>query len=1029
LVLPWLCPDSALAACSAGAAPDTVSCAATTTIDTTNTNAATALSIDRNQSFNNGGDITAVNVGDVDGFGQALTNGSAGRSITLNQLGDITLTGGVPTNGIAGSAAALNLSSSGGTITYAGTGNVSAGTFGANGVTIVSNGGTINFGTSGTPIAGSFTGRTALSFSSGAGTQNVFLGAGTVTSTGGTFDAIQLQSTSGAVNLTMTGTNLVQTGIFSAPFGVKVATSSGAVNVTSNARIGSGVGNDVFNLGIVVDTQATAVGGAITGAVAINQSGDIWVRNGQFFGAHGIWVNSTNNVDITFGGGATIHVNDAIASGNSFGIRTLGGAAGFTQAVTLGGTITGADIGISNLQTLAHAGVHLTGSGQINALTTGIEVNGAGVTTVSVDAGATVTAGTTGIVANGATQVTIGGAVSAVTALDFKAGANTLTLLPGSSLTGAVNVATNTTSLTFNQSSPVTLASAITGAGSVIQSGSGALTLTGVSTYTGATTVNAGALIVNGSIASSAGLTVNSGIVGGTGTLPSTTINGGTLSPGTSIGTIAVSGNLVMTAAATYLVEVSPSAADRTNVSGSASLAGTVQAVFQPGTYVGKSYTILSAAGGRTGTFSSINSNLSGFTTTLSYTPTDVLLNLTATLGQSGGLNQNQSNVANAVNAFFNSGGVLPPSFATLFGLAGSSLANALSQVSGELATGVQKSSTLSSGLFLNAMLDPFNQGRFGFGATMGNASEEERASAAKSAFAASLKAPPPTAGERVAIWSATYGGYNRTDGDGVVIGSHDVSARAGGFAAGADYRYAPGSVVGVAVAIGEDRWGLGGGLGKGNAEVAQVGGYASTRWYDAYLSAAVAGAWYHARTDRFVTIAGVDTLSADFDAHSIGGRVEAGWRFGTPTLGITPYGAAQVQNVHTPAYGEIAGLGSNAFALNYASESTTSIRSELGAWVDSRHVLSNSTMVVLRARAAWVHDFDPDSRVTALFQTLPGASFVVDGARAAEEAALVSGAAEVRFTNGITLIGKVDGEFSSRSQTVAGTGTLRYAW
>jgi hypothetical protein len=34
-----------------------------------------------------------------------------------------------------------------------------------------------------------------------------------------------------------------------------------------------------------------------------------------------------------------------------------------------------------------------------------------------------------------------------------------------------------------------------------------------------------------------------------------------------------------------------------------------------------------------------------------------------------------------------------------------------------------------------------------------------------------------------------------------------------------------------------------------------------------------------------------------------------------------------------------------------------------------------------------------------------------------------------LRLTNGVSLIGKVDGEFASGTQTYAGTGTIRYAW
>ena len=67
----------------------------------------------------------------------------------------------------------------------------------------------------------------------------------------------------------------------------------------------------------------------------------------------------------------------------------------------------------------------------------------------------------------------------------------------------------------------------------------------------------------------------------------------------------------------------------------------------------------------------------------LSYTATDVLLNLNAALGAGAGLSGNQQNVANAVNGFFNNGGALPASFVSVFGLTGGNLANALTQLSG----------------------------------------------------------------------------------------------------------------------------------------------------------------------------------------------------------------------------------------------------------------------------------------------------------------------------------------------------------
>ena len=77
------------------------------------------------------------------------------------------------------------------------------------------------------------------------------------------------------------------------------------------------------------------------------------------------------------------------------------------------------------------------------------------------------------------------------------------------------------------------------------------------------------------------------------------------LAPGNSIGLLTVNGSLAFTAASSYMVEVSPTNADRVNVTGTATLGGaTVNASFRRGADVAKQYTILNAAGGLSGTTS-----------------------------------------------------------------------------------------------------------------------------------------------------------------------------------------------------------------------------------------------------------------------------------------------------------------------------------------------------------------------------------------------------------------------------------------
>jgi autotransporter-associated beta strand protein len=169
--------------------------------------------------------------------------------------------------------------------------------------------------------------------------------------------------------------------------------------------------------------------------------------------------------------------------------------------------------------------------------------------------------------------------------------------------------------------------------GSLVKVGTGTLTLSGVNTYTGTTDVNAGTMIVDGSIASSKLTTVHDGAtLAGTGTVGTTTImSGGILAPGNPNNPMAVltsAGNLAFQSGAIYLVQVNSTSASSANVIGTASLGGTVQAVFAPGN-VAKSYDILHATGGIGGTnFATLQTtNLpKGFTASLSYTPTDVLL-------------------------------------------------------------------------------------------------------------------------------------------------------------------------------------------------------------------------------------------------------------------------------------------------------------------------------------------------------------------------------------------------------------------
>jgi uncharacterized protein with beta-barrel porin domain len=144
--------------------------------------------------------------------------------------------------------------------------------------------------------------------------------------------------------------------------------------------------------------------------------------------------------------------------------------------------------------------------------------------------------------------------------------------------------------------------------------------------------------------------------------------------------------------------------------------------------------------------------------------------------------------------------------------------------------------------------------------------------------------------------------------------------------------------------------------------------------------------------------------------------------------MGITPYAAGQFTTFDLPAYAEQAIVGTNAFAQTYAARTVTATRSELGVRTDKSFVMTDG-ILTLRGRAAWAHDYNNDRFVTATFQTLPGASFVVNGAAQAENSALVTGAAEMKWRNGFSLAATFEGEFSDVTRSYAGKGVARYSW
>jgi uncharacterized protein with beta-barrel porin domain len=894
------------------------------------------------------------------------------------------------------------------------------------------------------------------------GSNNTITNLGTVTTagSGGIGDVWGINSNSTNLTVINSGTigrldipNFVfdLAGINASDTGLSVTNKVGATIQGTFGIQGVGIGK-VINSGLI--TGLTTFGGGEGIDFAANNTSMVTVTNnatGVITGdANGINANSatvfnhgTISAPTAGGGGTGINANTLVLT-NYLGGLVTGDAFGVSGSQTPHLTITNfgtiSATGLGGIAVLGNV-VNVTNSGIISSTSGGGSLNAISMASGSVtnNAGGLITSDSLAIGSSGNTSVFNAGTINGAggTAISFASGGNTLTLAPGSVINGTAHgfgadtfqLGGTTGTDTFDAGLFTTQYS---GYSTFNKIGGSTWTLTGTNATAMPWTVSGGTLDVNGTLAN-AGMTVSAGgILGGNGTVGNTTVaSGGTLLPGNGIpgSFLSVTGNLAFQSGSLYLVQVTPVTSTLTKVTGTATLNGLAGASFAPGSYMLKQYTILTATGGVTGTFSGLQTLglPSGFAANLSYDAHDAYLNLVLGFGVPTGLNVNQQNVANALTNLFNATGGIPMVFGAL-------TPAGLTQVSGELATGSQQATFDAMNLFMGLLTDPSIAGRggspmSGAGAPTGYASTQT-SGAARDAYAMFTKAPlAQTYDPRWSVWAAGYGGSQTTDGN-AALGSNTATSSVYGTAVGADYRISPFTVAGFALAGGGTNFGVAG-SGSGPSDLFQAGAFVRHTVGAAYVSAALAYGWQDIITNRTVTVAGTDQLQAKFNANAFSGRLEGGYRFVAPWIGgigITPYAAAQFTTFDLPAYAEQAVVGSNAFALAYNAKDVTDARSELGIRADKSWAMTDG-ILTLRGRAAWAHDYDPDRSIATTFQTLPGASFVVNGAAQASDSALVTASIEKKWLTGWSAAATFEGEFSDVTRSYAGKGVVRYTW
>ena len=393
----------------------------------------------------------------------------------------------------------------------------------------------------------------------------------------------------------------------------------GALNGTTVTGTGTFIKSGAGVLALDGQGGNHAVTFNMTGGLIDIQGGTL--KNGGWNG--GIWgsnlasMNIASGAKFDFWGGQSVVV-DALTGGGTIDATMWGG----TQTLTVGandgsGTFSGVfqnttgSLGLiktgSGTQTLTGAntytGTTTVNGGELHLETTGTVIYTGG--TIAINNGSTVKFGggagdqywldgkTIAFGAGGGTldtgtgvNIVTGAYASGGTGLTFTTTAGTTSTISGSS---GLNANGNTETFDVASTSTLNVTSFVWNSGSVIKQGGGTLTLSGTNTYTGDTTVSNGKLLVNGAITGSGAVTVASGAtLGGTGSIfGPVTINGGTLAPGASIGSLST-GALTLNTGSTFAYEMNSAAvpsvaADFQKVNG---LAGNVNLVLTGNVYL-----------------------------------------------------------------------------------------------------------------------------------------------------------------------------------------------------------------------------------------------------------------------------------------------------------------------------------------------------------------------------------------------------------------------------------------------------------
>jgi outer membrane autotransporter protein len=1009
-----------------------------------------------------GGTAGTLGTGDVANSGTLIFNRSDALAVTAAISGAGTVNqAGTGTTTLSGSNAY-----SGGTTISAGMlniqnntalGSTAAGTTVANGAALGLQG-NITVGTESLALVGTgVSGGGALRNISGSnslagaitltGATRINSDAGTLTLSGAISGAQNL-TVGGAANTHLSGVVGIGTGSLTKD-GSGILTISNANTYTGGTTISSGtlqIGNG--------GTTGSVVGGIVNnGTLAFNRADNITFANSisgtgnlVLIGTAAVTLTGTNTYtgNTVVGDGALNAVSDngLGPAGNS--VVLSGGAlqisASFSSArpVTLGpagGTIETGSNNLALSGTLSGNGsLTKTGSGTLT-LTGTSTYNGGTVVDGGTLSGSTSNlqgnvVNNASVVFNQATSGTYAGNMSGTGSLT-KTGAGTLVLSGTSSYSGGTTVSggtlqgttdnvqgaiVNNGTVVLSQTGSGAYAGAMSGSGALIKDGAGTVILSGANTYTGGTTVSGGRLSVNGSVVSN--ISVGSGgNLGGGGMIAGSVINSGILSPGNSIGTLSINGNFTQNSGSTYQVEVNAAGqGDRVNVTGTATLGGTVGVVAAPGAYrTTTKYTILSALGGVSGTYASVTINFAFLKPSLSYDTNDVFLTLlqTGSAFADGAQTPNQRAVGTVLDAAWPAAtGDFSAVLQAISGLSAAQGPATLDAISGQNYAGFSSSMVQGAQVFMN---------NFASQVGGGNA----RVAVAEACDVACDATSPALWG----AWGGVLGGAGTITGN---ANSGTLIYNVGGFAAGLDRRVSPNLLVGATVGYLTGSQSTGGLNGSGRSESVQAGLYSSFSAGGLYIDGLVGYSYSDNQMHREIMIPGLAPRVAfgHTGASQVFGQLETGYKIrigGAAEAFVTPFARLQGSMAMQSAFREI---GADSLNLSVAQQTTNSLRSVLGAQLTGNIDAGLREKIALQFRLGWSHEHADVARpITATFAGAPSLPFTVYGSEPQRDGAVVGLGASATIASGTTVFLRYEGNVAGQDNSHSVFGGFRLSW